>query len=100
MNEVTHILSEIEPGDPSAAEKLLPLVYDELPTRLGEEDTVAARVAQRHLFGGVSVEEAGEVPGLSRTAAYHNGKYARAWLREALGKSFEIRETLFPWMGH
>jgi hypothetical protein len=24
----------------------------------------------------------------------------RAWLRDALGKSFEIRETLFPWMGH
>ncbi len=30
MNEVTRILSAIEPGDPSAAEKLLPLVYDEL----------------------------------------------------------------------
>jgi RNA polymerase sigma factor (TIGR02999 family) len=30
MNDVTRILSEIEPGDPSAAEKLLPLVYDEL----------------------------------------------------------------------
>ena len=30
MNEVTRILSEIEPGDPSAAERLLPLVYDEL----------------------------------------------------------------------
>jgi hypothetical protein len=38
MNEVTRIFSEIEPGDPSAADKLLPL------------------------------------------------KYARAWLREALGK--------------
>jgi RNA polymerase sigma factor (TIGR02999 family) len=30
MNEVTRILSEIEPGDSSAAERLLPLVYDEL----------------------------------------------------------------------
>jgi RNA polymerase sigma factor (TIGR02999 family) len=30
MNDVTHILSEIEQGDPSAAEKLLPLVYNEL----------------------------------------------------------------------
>jgi RNA polymerase sigma factor (TIGR02999 family) len=30
MNEVTHILSVIENGDPQAAEKLLPLVYDEL----------------------------------------------------------------------
>lgn len=30
MREVTRILSAIEEGDPSAAEQLLPLVYDEL----------------------------------------------------------------------
>jgi hypothetical protein len=29
MTDVTRILSQIESGDPSAAEKLLPLVYDE-----------------------------------------------------------------------
>src|SRR5688572_33203077 len=30
MSEVTRILSAIERGEPSAAEQLLPLVYDEL----------------------------------------------------------------------
>lgn len=30
MTQVTRILSQIESGDPSAAEQLLPLVYDEL----------------------------------------------------------------------
>lgn len=30
MSDVTHILSQIEQGDASAAEQLLPLVYDEL----------------------------------------------------------------------
>ena len=30
MCDVTRILSQIESGDPSAAEHLLPLVYDEL----------------------------------------------------------------------
>ena len=30
MNDVTRILSQMESGDPSAAEALLPLVYDEL----------------------------------------------------------------------
>src|SRR5262245_58771812 len=30
MNDVTRILSDIERGDPHAAEQLLPLVYDEL----------------------------------------------------------------------
>ena len=30
MSDVTHILSAIEQGDPQAAERLLPLVYDDL----------------------------------------------------------------------
>ncbi len=30
MTDVTRILSQIEYGDPSAAEQLIPLVYDEL----------------------------------------------------------------------
>src|SRR5210317_314259 len=30
MTDVTQILSQIEDGDPSAAEQLLPLVYEEL----------------------------------------------------------------------
>ena len=41
MCDVTQILSQIESGDPSAAEQLLPLVYDELrklaATRLAQE---------------------------------------------------------------
>ena len=64
----------------------LVLSLDELLTRLGEEDAAAAQVAQLHLFGGLSVEEAGAALGLSRAMAYQNWKYARAWLREALKK--------------
>ena len=64
----------------------LVLSLDELLTRLGEEDAAAAQVAQLHLFGGLPVEEAGAALGLSRAVAYRNWKYARAWLREALGK--------------
>jgi len=40
MSDVTRILSQIESGDPSAAEQLLPLVYDEL------RNLAAARLAQ------------------------------------------------------
>ena len=40
MSDVTHILSQIESGDPSAAEQLLPLVYDEL------RKLAAAKLAQ------------------------------------------------------
>ena len=35
MTDITRILSAIEQGDPSAAEKLLPLVYDELKRLAG-----------------------------------------------------------------
>jgi ECF sigma factor len=42
MSDVTQILSAIEQGDPRAAGKLLPLVYDELrrlaAQRLAHED--------------------------------------------------------------
>ena len=42
MSDVTHILSRIEQGDPSAAEQLLPLVYEELrklaSAKMAQED--------------------------------------------------------------
>ena len=40
MNDVSQILSQIESGDPTAAEQLLPLVYDEL------RKLAAAKLAQ------------------------------------------------------
>src|SRR5574338_1525708 len=40
MSDVTRILQQIESGDPSAAEQLLPLVYEEL------RKLAAARMAQ------------------------------------------------------
>src|SRR3989441_11282076 len=40
VSDVTRILSEMEQGDPQAAEKLLPLVYDEL------RKLAAAKLAQ------------------------------------------------------
>jgi hypothetical protein len=47
-----------------------------------------------------SVQEAGKALEVSRAVAFRNGKYARAWLREALEKQSRIRETLFLSMGH
>jgi RNA polymerase sigma factor (TIGR02999 family) len=64
----------------------LVLSLDELLTRLAGDDPTAARIAHLHLFGGLSVEDAGDAAGVSRPVAYRNWKYARAWLREALGK--------------
>jgi RNA polymerase sigma factor (TIGR02999 family) len=69
----------------SLAEDLdLVLSLDELLTRLAAEDPPAARIAHLHLFGGLSVEDAGAASGISRPVAYRHWKYARAWLRDAL----------------
>lgn len=177
MNEVTHILSKIEAGDPTATQALLPLVYEELrklaAARMAAErpdhtlqatalvheaylrlvgssseqrwdsrghffaaaaeamrrilvnwaeakrtqkrgglarrvtvdeltatsiwdtdlildleeglvqfakiDETAAELVKLRLLAGLSVTEAGEVLQLSRTEAYENWKFARAW---------------------
>jgi RNA polymerase sigma factor (TIGR02999 family) len=79
-------LELLDQADSLAEDPDLILSLDELLTQLGEEDATAARVAHLHLFGGLSVEEAGAALGVSRAVAYRNWKYARAWLREALEK--------------
>ena len=53
MTDVTQILSQIEQGDPSAAEQLLPLVYDELrklaATKMAQENPGQTRWSTRHI---------------------------------------------------
>ena len=50
-------------------------------TRLAGEDPEAARFIQLRYFGGLSVEEAAEVVGLSRSSAYEHWAYAKVRLR-------------------
>ena len=77
-------LELLDQADSLAEDPDLILSLNDLLTQLGEEDATAARIAHLHLFGGVSVEEAGAALGMSRAVAYRNWKYARAWLRDAL----------------
>jgi RNA polymerase sigma factor (TIGR02999 family) len=74
----------LDVAGPLAEDPDLVLSLDELLSHLAEEDDTAARLAHLHLFGGLSIEEAGEVLSLSRPVAYRNWKYAHAWLRAAL----------------
>jgi RNA polymerase sigma factor (TIGR02999 family) len=69
--------------EPPAGSDLLDL--DEALTRLAAEDPLAAQVVTLHIFGGLSIEEAAQCAGVSRTVAYENWAYARAWLHSALG---------------
>ncbi len=48
-------------------------------TRLAEEDAEAAELAKLRFFAGLSVSEAGEMLGMSRTSAYRTWDYVRSW---------------------
>src|SRR4051812_1826526 len=77
MSDVTSILSQIEQGDPVAAEQLLPLVYDEL------RKLAAAKLAQ---------EKPGQT--LQATALVHEA-YVRLVGRDEQGKSWDNRGHFF-----
>ena len=56
------------------------LVIDDAITALAAEDPQAAELVKLRYFAGLSVEEAAELIGLSRSTAYEHWSYARAWL--------------------
>jgi RNA polymerase sigma factor (TIGR02999 family) len=60
---------------------------DSVLDALAGEDAAAADLVRLHVFGGLSVEEAGAALGQSRASAYRTWNYARAWLRDALKKN-------------
>jgi RNA polymerase sigma factor (TIGR02999 family) len=55
--------------------------------RLAAVDPGAAAVARLKVFGGAAVEETADLLGVSRATAYRDWAFARAWLRDALGRS-------------
>jgi len=57
------------------------LAIDEALTRLAAEDGQAARLIQLRYFAGLTLEEAAEVVGISRSTAYEHWSYARVRLR-------------------
>jgi RNA polymerase sigma factor (TIGR02999 family) len=56
------------------------LLIDEAIAKLAGEDAHAAQLVRLRYFAGLSVEEAAEMSGLSRSTAYEHWSYARAWL--------------------
>ncbi len=55
------------------------LDLDESLTLLAAEDGEAAELVKLRLFAGLSVTEAGQVLGMSRSTAYETWQFARAW---------------------
>jgi RNA polymerase sigma factor (TIGR02999 family) len=57
---------------------------DEALTAFEKVDAEAAELAKLRIFGGLSVEEAGEALEMPRATAFRVWTYARAWLSAAL----------------
>ena len=70
-------------GFTTSVDELLDI--DQALIRLTAEDPQAARLIQLRFFGGLSLEDAAEVAGISRSTAYEHWAYARVRLRALLG---------------
>jgi RNA polymerase sigma factor (TIGR02999 family) len=57
------------------------LALDEALDCLTRHDDLSGQLVKLHYFGGLTVEQAAEVLGLSRATAYRQMTFARAWLR-------------------
>ncbi len=62
---------------------------DEVLTRFTAIDPTAAELAKLRVFGGLSVEEAGDALGVPRATAFRIWTYARAWLTARLAERSE-----------
>ncbi|MFO0911612.1 MAG: ECF-type sigma factor [Pirellulales bacterium] len=67
-------------GRPELAPETLIAVHEALD-QLAAEDDVAANLVKHHIFLGLTLDEAGEVLGISRATTYRLWSYARAWLK-------------------
>ena len=62
------------------------LAVDEALSRLAAEDPTKAELVKLRYFGGLSVEDAGRVLGISRATADRYWAYARVWLYSELSE--------------
>jgi len=75
-------LDSVDAAASATYENLLSI--EEGLSQLAAQDPEAARLVRLHYYGGLSVTDAGDLLGLSRTGAYDLWCYARAFLRVAL----------------
>jgi RNA polymerase sigma factor (TIGR02999 family) len=57
---------------------------DEALEQLAREDPQAAQLVKLRFFTGLSIEDAAEIVGFSRSTAYEHWAYARAWLHRQM----------------
>ncbi len=77
-------LAGVEPAAEQALDDLLDL--DEALAKLAATDAAKAELVKLRYFAGLTLEQAAQVLGISRSNAYENWAYARAWLRAEISK--------------
>lgn len=82
-------LSDGGPAAEEPAARLDVLALDEALERLAHLDERQARVVDLHFFGGLSLDEIGDVLGVSLRTVKYDWALARAWLRRELLKGEE-----------
>jgi RNA polymerase sigma factor (TIGR02999 family) len=60
------------------------LVLDEALSALADSDPRMAQAIELIYFGGLSIDEAGKVLGVSRTTVYEDVRFAKAWLKNQM----------------
>jgi RNA polymerase sigma factor (TIGR02999 family) len=69
------------------------LILDEALTKLSQVDAEAAKLIQLSFYGGLSLEQAAEVLGVSLRTAYRLWAFARAWLYDNVVKEGQTRAS-------
>lgn len=77
-------LGQVDLAATDAAEREDILAIDEALSKLEAEDPLAARLVKLRFFSGLSITESAKAVGISRSSAYEQWAYARAWLRCAI----------------
>jgi RNA polymerase sigma factor (sigma-70 family) len=67
------------------------LALDEALEKLKQQDPVKARLVTLRYFGGMTIEQASEVLGISRVTAHRYWTFARAWLHQQITESGQTR---------
>jgi RNA polymerase sigma factor (TIGR02999 family) len=75
-------LNSVDLAQRAAPEDLLE--FDDTLDKLARHDSAASQLVKLRFFAGLSIDQAGKMLGLSRTAAYERWAFARAWLYSEL----------------
>lgn len=75
-------LNSVDLVQGAAPDDLLEL--DDTLDKLAQQDSVAWQIVKLRFFAGLSIDQAAEMLGLSRTVAYERWAFARAWLYSEL----------------